>query len=220
MTYDPDDNSVTYFAPRDAIGYNQILYVLSDGNSTSIGAFSIHVVDSPAATDDLFFINSDQAFPLTYYDLLANDTSYGQFDATLTATGNVSHGVLTNDGVENIVFTPDPGFVGLQGSITRSTPGQRYRLRAYLSWSDISKEQWRRSPLTTARPLPSTRRLPYPRISFSEMITIMMVTIWILSLASVGGAQHGQVVYDPENPRWCSLPLIRVLSVPHRSRIS
>ncbi|MCR4377239.1 MAG: tandem-95 repeat protein, partial [Rhodospirillales bacterium] len=92
-------------------------YVVSDGKGgTSIATVNLDILsinDVPDTGEDTVYTVEENAVSIPISGLLANDVDVDGDEITFLFAGNAVHGVVDNDGVGNLVFTPTPNFFGV-----------------------------------------------------------------------------------------------------------
>ena len=105
-------NGLIRFAPPlNANGSFTSTYAISDGHGpTAIGSFTVFVRavdDDPLASNDTLAGVEDQTLTVPILQLTGNDRNPDGQDITLTAVSNAVGGIVSFDGVGNVVFIPD-----------------------------------------------------------------------------------------------------------------
>jgi RHS repeat-associated protein len=108
------------YTPRPGFRGNDVfIYTISDGTNTSSANVNVKVGNvgnqPPVAKDDTATATQNTPLKITAATLLKNDTDPDRGDTIkITGVSNPSNGSVELKG-NNIIFTPDPGFIGQSG---------------------------------------------------------------------------------------------------------
>lgn len=104
------DGTVHYTSVGDWNGVIAFQYVVSDGNNGGLRSMLAGIRVDPVADIEADVGSTHAGVPITT-DVLAND-SFVNPDRTVTAVSQGTHGTVTIGANNQIIYTPDPGFVG------------------------------------------------------------------------------------------------------------
>lgn len=105
------DGTYRYTPVSDWNGSISLTYTVSDGNlgGTASAEFVLTVSAVSDIQDDVYFAHAGN--PITG-DVLANDT-FSNADRQITGVTNGAHGTVTITANNQVIYTPEPGFAGL-----------------------------------------------------------------------------------------------------------
>jgi hypothetical protein len=112
-------NSVSYTPNPNFFGSDSFTYAIMDeqGNSdtATVNVTIMNVNDAPVANDDSYSMNQDATLTVTAPGILGNDTDADPSD-TLSAAVTVfpTHGMLAPNADGSFMYTPNPGFTGME----------------------------------------------------------------------------------------------------------
>ena len=105
------DGSIQFTPGADQNGIYLLNYTISDGNNPDVsGEFSVEVRpidDDPTARDDSFAGVEDETLIIPIAQLTANDNDVDGHSFVVTSLSNAIGGIVSFDGVGNILFVPD-----------------------------------------------------------------------------------------------------------------
>jgi VCBS repeat-containing protein len=115
------DGTFTYNPDADFNGTDAFTYEISDGNgavSQAIVSIAVNPVnDAPVAVGDSMAVNQGGSMAMTEAGLLANDTDVDGDALQLVGFTQPAQGSVVQDVDGNLVYTPIPGFTGVDSFI-------------------------------------------------------------------------------------------------------
>ena len=110
--------SVSYTPNPDFFGSDSFTYTVTDGNgnfvSATVNVTVTNVNDAPVANDDSYSMNQDATLTVAAPGVLGNDTDADPGDAlNATVVTFPSSGTLAPNADGSFMYTPNPGFTGV-----------------------------------------------------------------------------------------------------------
>jgi hypothetical protein len=114
-----EDGSFVYSPAQDFTGLDQFSYTVQDGKGGTASAdvdLSISQVnDPPVALDDQYNVEAESSFSLSAPGVLANDTDIDSNTLIASLVAGPSHGFMNLAADGSLTYTPNAGFVGVDG---------------------------------------------------------------------------------------------------------
>ena len=114
---DNGDGTLTITGSPDYNGAASFTYSIRDPEGlTSQATVSFNILpvnDAPIAVDDMAGTTEDTAIVIPILDLLSNDSDPDGHNIQITAFADGMGGTISEDGVGNVIFTPDTDFNGI-----------------------------------------------------------------------------------------------------------
>jgi VCBS repeat-containing protein len=203
------DGSYSYAPAPDFNGTDSFTYRASDagGNQSGVATVTITVNpvnDAPVAAADLLMTPEDAELALAAPGVLANDLDVDGDPLTAELLSEPSNGTLTLNGDGSLVYTPNPGFSGVDSFSYRVTDGTdfsepatvtiRVGLAYTIGFPLVSGNPGRPDLVATFRLLPDL-----PSYSFEQQV-LVTVTVTNTGTAPTGAGFWVDMYVNPASP--------------------